>query len=83
MKVALAGTLTVIGGIAGYGLVETLRPFLPYFLAAAASSFMYVALADLIPQMQKHVGPGQSARHMFWLLLGIAVVAVTTMFDVH
>jgi zinc and cadmium transporter len=83
MKVALAGTLTVIGGLAGYGLVETLKPFLPYFLAAAASSFIYVALADLVPQLQKHVSPGQSLRHLVWLLLGIAVVAITTMFDVN
>jgi zinc and cadmium transporter len=81
-KVALAGAVTVMGGLLGYSLVEPLKPYLPYFLAAAASSFVYVALADLIPQLQKHVGPSQSARHIFWLFLGIAVVAVATTFDV-
>ncbi len=81
-KVAMAGAVTVIGGILGYSLVEPLKPYLPYFLAAAASSFVYVALADLIPQLQKHVGPSQSARHIFWLILGIAVVALATSFDV-
>jgi zinc and cadmium transporter len=82
MKVTLAGAVTVIGGLLGYTLVEPLKPLLPYFLAAAASSFIYVALADLIPQLQKHVGPRQSARHVCWLVLGIAVVAVATSFDV-
>lgn len=81
-KVALAGAMTVIGGLAGYAMVAPLKPFLPFFLAAAASSFIYVALADLIPQLQKHVGPSQSVRHISWLLLGIVVVAVTTSFDV-
>lgn len=81
-KVALAGAVTVIGGVIGYSLVEPLKPMLPYFLAAAASSFVYVALADLIPQLQKHVGPSQSARHIVWMVLGIVIVAVATMFDV-
>lgn len=81
-KVAMAGAVTVVGGLVGYSLVEPLKPLLPYFLAAAASSFVYVALADLIPQLQKHVGPRQSARHIFWLVLGIAVVAIATTFDV-
>lgn len=82
-KVALAGAVTVIGGLVGYSLVEPLKPMLPYFLAVAASSFVYVALADLIPQLQKHVGPSQSARHIFWLILGIFVVAIATTFDVN
>jgi zinc and cadmium transporter len=82
LKVALAGAVTVLGGVIGYWLVEALRPFLPYFLVAAASSFVYVALADLIPQLQKHGGRGQVLRHIFWLGLGIAVVVITTSFDV-
>lgn len=83
IKVAMAGAMTVIGGIVGHFLVESLKPFMPYFLTAAASSFVYVALADLIPQLQKHIGPMRSARSIFWVLLGIAVVAVTTTFDVN
>ena len=83
IKVAMAGAMTVIGGLVGYFLVESLRPFMPYFLTAAASSFIYVALADLIPQLQKHAGPMRSARSILWVLLGITVVAVTTTFDVN
>ena len=81
-KVALAGAVTVLGGLVGYALVEPLKPWLPYFLAAAASSFIYVALADLIPQLQRQMEPRQSARHIFCLVLGIAVVALATSFDV-
>ncbi len=83
IKVTLAGAVTIVGGLVGYWLVEPLKPLLPYFLTAAASSFIYVALADLIPQLQRHVGTRQSMRHIVWLLLGIAVVALTTTFDVN
>jgi hypothetical protein len=41
-----------------------------------------VALADLVPQLQKNHAPSQASRHIVWMLLGIALVAVTTTFDV-
>jgi zinc and cadmium transporter len=78
----MAGAMTVLGGLLGFLLFEPLKPLMPYFLTAAASSFVYVALADLIPQLQKHVGPVRSLRSIFWVLVGITVVAVTTMFDI-
>ena len=81
-KVALAGAVTVLGGLVGYALVQPLKPWMPYFLTAAASSFVYVALADLVPQLQQQLEPRQSARHIAWLLLGIGVVALATRFDV-
>ena len=56
VKVSLAGTTTALGGIAGWWLVAQLHGWLPYFLVLASSSFVYVALADLIPQLQKRLG---------------------------
>jgi hypothetical protein len=53
VKVSLAGAVTALGGLVGYFLVGQLHDWLPYFLAVASSSFVYVALADLIPQLQK------------------------------
>ena len=58
VKVSMAGAVTVLGGLIGWWLVAHLAGFLPYFLTLASSSFMYVALADLIPQLQKHQGAG-------------------------
>ncbi len=49
LKVSLAGAVTALGGLAGYFLLERLHDWLPYFLVVASSSFVYVALADLIP----------------------------------
>ncbi len=82
IKVALAGAVTVLGGVVGYALQDALQPLMPYFLAAAASSFTYVALADLVPQLQKNHAPRQAYRHIVWMLLGIALVAASTSFDI-
>ena len=81
VKVTLAGAVTMLGGLAGYFLVEQLHDYLPYFLAVASSSFIYVALADLIPQLQKRLSARETAAQVAWLLLGMGLVtAVSSVF---
>jgi zinc and cadmium transporter len=74
-KLTLAGGVTAIGGLVGYLLVGALHEYLPFFLVVAASSFIYVALADLIPQLQKRLSPKETAAQVAWLFAGIALVA--------
>jgi zinc and cadmium transporter len=74
IKVSLAGAVTALGGLLGYWLVEQLQDYLPYFLVVASSSFVYVALADLIPQLQKRLSARETAAQIGWLLVGIALV---------
>ena len=75
-KLTLAGGVTAIGGLVGYLLVGALHEYLPYFLVVAASSFIYVALADLIPQLQKRLSPRETAAQVTWLFAGIVLVSV-------
>ena len=75
LKVSMAGAITALGGIAGYALLEQLHGILPYMLAIASSSFIYVALADLIPQLQKRLSSRETASQIVWLLSGIALVS--------
>ncbi len=77
-KVSLAGAVTAVGGLVGFFLVERLQDWLPYFLVAASSSFVYVALADLIPQLQKRLTARETAAQIAWLLVGIALVTVVS-----
>ena len=74
LKVSLAGAVTAIGGLVGYWLVDLLQDYQPYFLVVASSSFMYVALADLIPQLQKRLSARETAAQIVWLLAGIGLV---------
>ena len=75
LKLTLAGSVTAVGGLMGYLLVGALHEYLPFFLVVAASSFIYVALADLIPQLQKRLSPRETAAQVAWLFAGIALVA--------
>lgn len=79
MKVSLAGAVTALGGLAGYVLVDALHHLLPYFLAIASSSFIYVALADLIPQLQKRLSMAETVVQILWLGAGIALVTLVSL----
>ncbi|KQW25932.1 zinc and cadmium transporter [Acidovorax sp. 100] len=78
VKVSLAGAVTALGGVVGYFLVGQLQDFLPYFLAVASSSFVYVALADLIPQLQKRLTARETVLQIAWLIAGMAVVTLVS-----
>jgi len=76
LKVTLAGSITALGGLIGYWLVDQLHAYLTYFLVVASSSFIYVALADLIPQLQKRLSLRETLAQIAWLLAGIALVTL-------
>lgn len=77
-KVSLAGAVTPLGGLVGWWLVDRLVDYLPYFLVVASSSFIYVALADLIPQLQKRLGARETLAQVAWLLVGIGMVTLVS-----
>ncbi|UYG52508.1 ZIP family metal transporter [Comamonas endophytica] len=78
IKVSLAGAVTALGGIAGYFLVGQLQDWLPYFLVLASSSFVYVALADLIPQLQRRLTARETVAQIAWLVAGMVLVTVVS-----
>ena len=78
VKVSLAGAVTALGGVLGFWLVDQLQDYLPYFLVVASSSFVYVALADLIPQLQRHLNARETAVQITWLLAGILLVRLVS-----
>ncbi len=77
----LSGLAAVIGGVAGYLLLDSLSNLLPYALMITVSAFLYVALADLIPSMQASRDLRESA-HRFGLM-GLGVIAVVLMALMH
>jgi zinc and cadmium transporter len=73
-KLSAAGAVTVVGGVLGYLLVDQLSSALPYLLVIASSSFIYVALADLIPQLQKRLTLRETVAQVAWLAAGMGLV---------
>ncbi len=70
----LAGFTTVLGGILAYYLLAQFMVALPYVLAVAAGSFVYVAVADLIPGLHKHTELAGSAKQVLFIGMGLAVI---------
>ena len=83
VKVSMAGAITALGGAVGYVLVDALREWLPFFLVVASSSFVYVALADLIPQLQKRLSARETAAQILWLAVGIGMVVIVSALAGH
>jgi zinc and cadmium transporter len=69
----LSGVASVAGAIGAVLLVDVLPGVLPYLLALAASSFLYVALSDLVPDLHSRGPTGRSAiRQIVLIALGMA-----------
>lgn len=83
VKVSMAGAITALGGGVGYVLVDALHGWLPFFLVVASSSFVYVALADLIPQLQKRLTARETAAQILWLGVGIGMVVLVSVVAGH
>jgi len=74
----------VVGGVAGYYWLDSARGALPYVLVLAASSFIYIALADLVPDMHRERQRGASALQIVMLFAGVLLIAaLTSQFHLH
>ena len=73
---AASGLAAVVGGVLGYFIVGPWQTLFPYLLVVASSSFVYVAVADLIPQLQQPMPLKDTAAQLAWLGVGMAFIAV-------
>lgn len=71
----ISGMSAVVGGVLGYFLIGPWKDLLPYMMVVAASSFVYVAVADLIPQLQKRLNGRDTMLQIFWLAAGLLMIA--------
>jgi MFS family permease len=70
----ICGLLSVIGGVIGYFFLEQTMTIIPYLLVFASSSFIYIAVSDLMPQMHRRFQLRESIRQISTILLGVLVV---------
>ena len=75
---AVSGMASVLGGVLGYFLVGPWTELFPYLLVIAASSFIYVAVADLIPQLQHRLTLRETLWQLAWLGTGLGLIALAT-----
>jgi zinc and cadmium transporter len=71
----LTSLTAVIGGVVGFFALEQALRALPFALAVAASSLLYVAVADLIPGLHRRVDARSGVTQVLLIGLGIALIA--------
>ena len=71
---ALSGLASVVGGVLGYFVVGPWEALFPYLLVAASSSFVYVAVADLLPQLQRRLPLRSTLAQLGWIGAGLLLV---------
>lgn len=70
----LSSLATVIGGLLAYFSLDKLHGTLPYLLTLAASSFIYIAVADLIPSLHQKTGTKTSLQQIGFILAGVGLI---------
>jgi zinc and cadmium transporter len=72
----LTAAATLAGGLIGYAALASMQQMLATVLALAAASLLYVAVADLIPGLHRHVAPEHTLQQVALIGGGIATVAL-------
>jgi zinc and cadmium transporter len=75
---ALSGLAAVLGGLVGYFAMGPFEALFPYLLVVAASSFIYVAVADLLPQMQQRLSGRETLTQIALLASGLGIVVLAS-----
>lgn len=72
----LSAAATLPGAVAAYFWLDEMHNAVPYVLALSAASFIYIATADLVPQLHRQVSPAASLGQLVLLLAGIGTIAL-------
>ncbi len=76
---ALSGATAIVFGVAAFYALDTIRWMIPYALAFSASSFLYIALADLIPEMHRKTTLKDSLSQILLIFIGILIIYLSLM----
>jgi zinc and cadmium transporter len=74
----LCSLLSVVGGLLGYFTLERANGMIPYVLVFASSGFIYIAVSDLMPQMQRRATVRESVPQVLLIALGVIIVLLLT-----
>lgn len=75
----ICGLSAVIGGVLAYFFLEKAHAAMPYLLVIAASSFIYIAVSDLIPQMHRRPHWVESLRQTVLIACGVGFVILLSL----
>jgi zinc and cadmium transporter len=74
----ICSLMAVLGGVLGYFTLERGMEWIPYVLVFASSGFIYIAVSDLMPQMQRRATLRETIPQVILIGLGVVIVLVLT-----
>jgi len=75
----ISGLSAVVGGVLAYFFLERAHAAMPYLLVIASSSFIYIAVSDLIPQMHRRPHWAESLRQTVLVACGVGFVILLSL----
>ena len=73
---SLSSLTTLPGAVIAYFFLGTTREAVPYILALSAASFIYIAVADLVPSLHRQTGLKAALMQFVLMLAGIGTIAI-------
>jgi zinc and cadmium transporter len=77
----LSSATTVPGAIIAYFFLRTTQAAVPYILALSAASFIYIALADLIPTLHRKLAVSEIIKQVSLLLAGVGTILIIKLYQ--
>jgi len=74
----ICSLMAVVGGLLGYFTLERGMEWIPYVLVFASSGFIYIAVSDLMPQMQRRATVRETIPQILLIGAGVAIVLFLT-----
>ena len=78
---ALSGVAMTLGGVIGWMSLSNAHAAIPYVLTVAAASFIYIAIADLVPELHQHRKPRDMFFQLSLMTLGLSVAAFAQLLE--
>jgi len=76
----LSAATAIIGVVVGIVLMGRMHGFTDFIIPFAAGNFLYIAASNLLPQLHRHCKLKDTFVHIFAILLGIVIIALTIIY---
>jgi zinc and cadmium transporter len=74
----ICSMMAVVGGVLGFYMLEDASNLIPYVLVFASSGFIYIAVSDLMPQMQRRATLRETIPQICLIACGVILVLFVT-----
>lgn len=73
----LSATTAILGALAGYLFLSRIQEYIPYSIAIASGGFVYIATADLIPELHRQKNKKKLVIQTISLIFGVVLLALS------